>query len=1252
MFRIPDYVANNRLDTGAQPNVHVDDSIGRNVTRLGVAFGTAGDSMAVRQRRAAALRQAQDRLEAERREQARPLTADERRLHAHRNKRQVEAAGFRTEQSYHALQRQRDAMEAEARAESGPSGEGFTALYERKLGLDDASAFTTASADPVTLRRGSGGMANTRAGLERGQTAQPGQAASAAALPDGLPPDLIAGIGLRADADRERRLAKASADEVQMRRNWTRAELGQMQSELLADLAKEPDRYDEILDQGTEFVIRNTLPDAEKVQLLDAWQRQAQKTLADRLADTEDPQTLRVMFGFVPAGASSQAVADGNIGAAGARVRAGADANANETAGADRTGTSSTGTSRTAGPGSAPAPFDPASVEPPPIDLEDIIFHPAFLTGDDETLRRELGLAEPLKRFAGFAVRDGVAAIRTAEKRLQMKHDRAAIEMEMLLKQDAVLIVETGQGVTRLTYKDIEATLGKKRADQWRLDRLTGPRLHRVLAGIETLSDPQIEQRIEAERPKPGAADTEIRSIVYRSARRKADAIINLRRNDPVAAVAGKPGLQALLDAHRDDPAAVSGQQLAAALFKAQAEAHIPAFRRTIFRPGEAEAIMAPILALEGEARQAAVNSMAAGFIEIYGPYADEVMASLVPHLAGDRPLYDHAVRTVRALEDMVSPSAQETALTNIRRRTQAVGLATAGASDGVPEAAEPPDFATIFQHQQLIRRAHVALVRDAAATDPSQPTAFAGYSDAELARLYSYIDQVKDEPKLKLGRDYLQKGLPTPGETAIRYLRDHPDTLLHFIETFGADQVPPGFTMLPQSAAELMTRLQGDNGSGAVNPYPLIVRAQLALATEIDAGDRFGLNNAEAFGNTLAGAGEAALAVETTDRLPPGHPEATFGRGRIIAFTEEVAGMIRDAEGFGEGAAGLGGSFLGSSSSPEALVGPLRLVGPGRTAASRVGNAALSGALAEGVADPAVQALRIRAGLQEDYEPGRTVSAILFGIGVPPALEGLAQVYRRAKAEVGTGFPLMPAISSRDGRVNSPGLIRKFKARRNLARYKMNADRIFAKATARDYFAPVWDRLTPDVQAFLEKRYRNFSGLAGENIFYRDLDDAGFNFLPENREFELPAGFKTESRKFDNATSEELKLILNGFFAVPRKVDGIVGIEKKVNNSKYSYQKEVDEYLIREKKIAAAELLRIPATEIPPGDLADVLFSWLEKRKKKTNPGGVPKQDIEDLIRVLREESGPDGRRLTIGQVSLAVLATTLPLLYPDDAE
>jgi hypothetical protein len=174
------------------------------------------------------------------------------------NRRRAQAGIFSAERHYLAMQAKADEAEAEARAKAGPSGEGFTTIYQRALGPIDQE---------------------TRAGM-----------------PAHTPDDHRAVINARLDADHERRLRRAMVEEVQAGRVQTRADLTGMQAALLAQLAREPERYEEIVAQGAAFTAGNILPDEETAVRVADWYAQAEKVLAaakSERASVEEPSPLR-----------------------------------------------------------------------------------------------------------------------------------------------------------------------------------------------------------------------------------------------------------------------------------------------------------------------------------------------------------------------------------------------------------------------------------------------------------------------------------------------------------------------------------------------------------------------------------------------------------------------------------------------------------------------------------------------------------------------------------------------------------------------------------------------------------------------------------------------------------------------------------------------------------------------------------------------------------------------------------------------
>lgn len=55
-------------------------------------------------------------------------------------------------------------------------------------------------------------------------------------------------------------------------------------------------------------------------------------------------------------------------------------------------------------------------------------------------------------------------------------------------------------------------------------------------------------------------------------------------------------------------------------------------------------------------------------------------------------------------------------------------------------------------------------------------------------------------------------------------------------------------------------------------------------------------------------------------------------------------------------------------------------------------------------------------------------------------------------------------------------------------------------------------------------------------------------------------------------------------------------------------------------------------------------------RRKNARRPGGVPRAEVDKLIDMLREQRGPDGRPLTIGQITMMVTGFALPFAFPGE--
>ncbi len=530
MFRIPDYVAENRPD--GVTSIRTGSSPRRKATRLGLAIFNRFTPPAMPARRPG------PNAAGAGGPPAADLSEDEQRLQAHVLKRQAESQAFHAERGFRAMQREADRLAATGRAETGPSGEGLTVRVA-------------------------------------GDLSTPGERLMAS-----LPPQERAVMSGRVGAESGRRLAKASAEEVRTRRDWTRAELGQMQQQLLAELAADPERFDDLAEQGARLAVRNTLPDAEKAGLAEGWRRATARTLAGTLAGLEDPETLKLRFGLVSV---------------------------------DANGT------------------------PSDVDLDDLTLHPAFLSGNDDALRRHFSLADADPRVADLPVSELIRFSRAAEQRAETGRQRAAADMALRLKQDGVLIAQTGAGLPDLSHADVEAALGKAAAGQWLRDRQIGVRVFHTLEGADHLPRGILETRVAQLKPSAGEPDFEVNREASRIAREKADAIVNRRDRDPAAAVGDFDEVRARRQAHEQDPTVRNRFALSNAIMDAQAEIGIEPNRRSPLMLQKAEEIGRWILDVEGPARIDEIRRLAADLQIEHGEHADSALRAIARFWADDR---------------------------------------------------------------------------------------------------------------------------------------------------------------------------------------------------------------------------------------------------------------------------------------------------------------------------------------------------------------------------------------------------------------------------------------------------------------------------------------------------------------------------------------------------------------------------------------------------------------------------------------
>lgn len=124
--------------------------------------------------------------------------------------------------------------------------------------------------------------------------------------------------------------------------------------------------------------------------------------------------------------------------------------------------------------------------------------------------------------------------------------------VERALADDIASIGASGQGVDwggkPLTFDEVAAVLGEKRAAQWTEARETARAAWSATAGMEKLAEPALVKRLESLKPKPGEADFARKQDIYELARKKAEEVKKAIDEDMLghAARVGLTGIEPL----------------------------------------------------------------------------------------------------------------------------------------------------------------------------------------------------------------------------------------------------------------------------------------------------------------------------------------------------------------------------------------------------------------------------------------------------------------------------------------------------------------------------------------------------------------------------------------------------------------------------------------------------------------------------------------------------------------------------------
>lgn len=299
--------------------------------------------------------------------------------------------------------------------------------------------------------------------------------------------------------------------------------------------------------------------------------------------------------------------------------------------------------------------------------------------GDAPTVGQRRG-TEPMDRGAMLAnilatderarmLADAEAEIAQNMRRAEQNLREQRVQIAASIEDDVASIERTGQGAPpeRLSREAVAAALGEEGVRAWELRRARARRVFEATEGIETLPEGEIERRLQALQPRPGAPGFVEDTRAYEKARQRADAVRQARERDPARAVEAIPSVaEARRSAQYQENESgrtitpESAQAIIRARLAAQAQLGIREPHAITVAEGRE---IARQLRFIGEDDGAGLERFLSALRTTYGPYANDVLVSALQIANVNRDLGVAAVAVLNRLAQASSRQEQVSAL-------------------------------------------------------------------------------------------------------------------------------------------------------------------------------------------------------------------------------------------------------------------------------------------------------------------------------------------------------------------------------------------------------------------------------------------------------------------------------------------------------------------------------------------------------------------------------------------------------------
>jgi hypothetical protein len=191
--------------------------------------------------------------------------------------------------------------------------------------------------------------------------------------------------------------------------------------------------------------------------------------------------------------------------------------------------------------------------------------------------------------------------------------------IEEIRNEGVTILDENGENA----LERAERVLTRKQFTDLKADWQEAELEYQAFNDINSLTEPELDDRLRETEPKVGEELYQIKSKLYDKALKEVEKIRTLREKDPASAVSDLPGVQEAEQGIRENPGDPQFvQALAAARIDAQAKVGIPEGLQSPITKQESRVVLAPTRGLEGDALYKSLEEVQGKLEEQYGPYA------------------------------------------------------------------------------------------------------------------------------------------------------------------------------------------------------------------------------------------------------------------------------------------------------------------------------------------------------------------------------------------------------------------------------------------------------------------------------------------------------------------------------------------------------------------------------------------------------------------------------------------------------